>query len=118
MIRTFCLICFFRFFSRADSLGSALQMLRKIFQGINRKLLLDPVRLFPKMRTQDILVMALGVVMMAFVDILAEKGRWESVKEKTPFLVRNLIYVILIYMLILFAGTGEDIAKNFMYANF
>lgn len=118
MIRTFCLICFFRFFSRADSLHTALQMLGKIFHGINRKLLLDPVRLFPEMRVQDILVMALGVLMMAFVDVLAEKGKWERVKEKTPFFARNLIYVILIYMLILFAGTGEDIAKNFMYANF
>ena len=118
MIRTFFLICFFRFFSRADSLGTALRMLRKIFQGINRKLLLDPVRLFPEMRPQDILIALLGVLMMAFVDILAEKGKWECVKEKTPFLVRNLVYVILIYILILFAGTGEDIAKNFMYANF
>ena len=118
IIRTFCLICFFRFFSRADSLQTATRMLQKIFQGINRKLLFQPLQLFPQMRTQDIIITLIGTAMLIFVDILCEKGKWETVKEKTPFIVRDLIYVILIYIIILFAGTGEDIAKNFIYANF
>ena len=93
-------------------------MLQKIFQGINRKLLFQPLQLFPQMRTQDIIITLIGTAMLIFVDILCEKGKWETVKEKTPFIVRDLIYVILIYIIILFAGTGEDIAKNFIYANF
>ena len=118
IIRTFCLICFLRFFSRADSLRTALHMLQKVSAGINRKLLLHPLQLFPQMRPQDVYIVLVGAAMMLFVDILCEKGKWEKTKEKTPFIIRDLIYVILIYIIILFAGTGEDIAKNFIYANF
>ena len=116
--RTFLLICFFRFFSRADSVHTALQMLGRIFKGINRKLLLHPLELFPQMRPQDVYVVLAGTLMMLLVDLLCESGKWETVKAKTPFPVRDLVYVILIYMIILFAGTGQDIAMNFIYANF
>lgn len=116
--RTFLVICFFRFFSRADSVGSALRMLRHIFTGFNRKLLLHPLQLFPQMRPQDIYIALAGTLMMILVDVLCENGKWETVKAKTPFPVRDLIYVLMIFALILFAGTGEDIAKNFIYANF
>ncbi|MBQ6509736.1 MAG: MBOAT family protein [Flexilinea sp.] len=118
VLRTFCLICFLRFFSRADSLQTALQMLRRISAGINRKLLLHPLQLFPQMRSQDIYIMLIGTAMMFLVDILCENGKWEKAKEKTPFVIRSLIYVIMIYIIILFAGTGKDIAKGFIYANF
>ena len=118
VIRTFCLICFFRLFSRADSLQSALNMLRRIGSGINRKLLLHPLQLFPKMQPQDVYIALAAAVMMFIVDVLSEKGKWEETKEKTPFIIRNLIYVVMIYVLILFAGTGKDIAANFIYANF
>ncbi len=118
VVRTFCLICFFRFFSRADTLQTAVSMLRRLGSGINRKLLLHPLQLFPKMEPKDIYIALAAAVMMLIVDILCEKGKWEQAKEKTPFIVRNLIYVFMIYVLILFAGTGEDIAANFIYQNF
>ena len=118
VLRTFYLICFFRLFSRADSLMTAQHMIRHIFKGINRKLLLHPLQLFPQMRAQDVYAALIGTVMMILVDLLCEKGKWENAKEKTPFFIRDLIYVILIFIIILFAGTGEDIARNFIYANF
>ena len=118
ILRTFCLICFFRFFSRANSVKTAIFMLRRITQGINRKLLLDPLQLFPKMRSQDVFIVLIAVVMMTVTDILSEKGKWPAAKERTPFFIRDLIYVMMIYVLILFAGNGADIAANFMYANF
>ncbi len=118
ILRTFSLICIFRFFSRADSPRTAVSMLRRITQGLNRKLLLDPILLFPKMRSQDVIIVLTAVLMMTVTDILSEKGTWESTKEKTPFFVRDILYVFMIYVLILFAGNGTDIAANFIYANF
>lgn len=118
MVRTFLIVCFLFFIIRADSLSTVLQMLKRIPAALNRKLLLHPLALFPNMRPQDVVIVLIGVVMMAVVDILSEKGIWGSVKEKTPFLIRNCVYVLIIFMLILFAGTGSDITANFIYANF
>ena len=118
IFRTFCLVSFFRLFSRADNLHTALQILKQITQGINRRLLLHPMQLFPKMQSREVYVVLIAFIMMTATEILSEKGKWEITKEKTPFVIRNLIYVFMIYSLILFAGTGTDITANFIYANF
>ena len=118
MIRTFGLVCFFRFFSRADSLETAMGMIGRIFSAFNRKLLLHPLDLFPKMRSQDVVIALIGTLMLLIVDILSETENWESLKIKAPFPIRDLVYVFMIFAIILFAGTGGDIAANFIYANF
>ena len=118
IVRTFALICFFRFFSRADFLHTAIEMLKKVFSGFNRKLLLTPMKFFPQLQPRDVWIVAVGVIMMLAVDVMAEKGMWERIKEKTPFPVRDLVYIFMIFAIILFAGTGTDISANFIYANF
>ncbi len=117
-VRTFLLVCFLFFITRSDSLTSAGQMLKHIFSGFNRKLIFKPLELLPKLRTQDAFIILAGVVMLTVVDVLCDQGKWESVKEKTPFPIRDLIYTLMIFMIILFAGSGENIAANFIYANF
>ena len=118
VLRTFGLVCFFRFFSRADSLETAMGMIGRIFSAFNRKLLRHPLDLFPKMRSQDIAIALIGTLMLLIVDILSESGKWDTLKIKTPFPIRDLVYVFMIFAIILFAGTGGDIAANFIYANF
>ena len=118
IIRTFCLVCFFRLFSRADSLRTAVDMMRKIFTDFNKKLLASTMSLFPGMKEENVYIVLASVVILLIVDILSEKGKWTLLKEKMPFPIRDLAYVLLIASLILFAGNGEDIAKNFIYANF
>ena len=118
IVRTFALICFFRFFSRADFLHTAIEMLKKVFSGFNRKLLLTPMKFFPQLQPRDVWIVAVGVIMMLAVDVMAEKGMWKRIKEKTPFPVRDLVYIFMIFAIILFAGTGTDISANFIYANF
>ena len=118
ILRTFLLVCFLFFFTRVDSFANAGRMLRQIFHGFNRKLLLSPMAFFPKMRVQDVLIVLTGVIMMTVTDLLSENGKWEHTKEKTPFVLRNLVYVFIIFAMILFAGTGGDITANFIYANF
>ena len=118
IFRTFCLVCFFRFFSRADSIKTALLMLGRITQGISREFLTDPMCLFPQMRVHDVFIVLAAVIVMTAADILSEKGKWDHTVTKTNFLIRNAVYVLMIVSLILFAGSGEDIAKGFMYANY
>lgn len=118
IFRTFCIVCFLFFITRADSFAVMEQMLLKIFTGFNRKLIVHPLKLFLQLRTQDIFIMITASIMMLIVDILAEQGRWEQIKEKTPVIIRDLIYIFIIFSLILFADAGSDITRNFIYANF
>ena len=79
---------------------------------------MHPFRLFPQMQIRDIYIMGTASVMMFIADMLAEQGKWERIKEKTPFIIRDLIYIFMFFSLILFADTGIDITRNFIYANF
>ncbi len=118
ILRTFCIVCFLFFITRADSFAVIQQMLLKLFNGFNRKLIMHPLRLFPQMQIRDIYIMGTASVMMLIADMLAEQGKWEQIKEKTPFLIRDLIYIFMFFSLILFADAGSDITRNFIYANF
>lgn len=118
ILRTFALVSFFRFFSRADSIGAAFAMLRRAFSGLHLSVLAHPSLLFPGMTTWSIAAVAAGTGMIVAVDVLRELGKWERVKEKCPVLVRNAVYVGLIYALILFAGATNDLIGGFMYAKF
>ena len=71
--------------------------------------------LLPGIHLDKILI---GVIMLTVTDILCDLGKWESVKKKTPFPIRDLIYILMIFAIILFAGSGKNIAENFIYANF
>ncbi len=118
VIRTFCILCFLFFVTRVDSVKSAVRMLQWIRHDFNGGLLLQPYLLFPGTEKRFIPIILAAFLMMCAVDILCELGKWGSVKNKTHFLVRNAVYVILIVTMILFAGSGKDIAKDFIYANF
>ena len=70
------------------------------------------------MRIRDIYSTAAASGMMFIADILAEQGKWEQIKEKTPAIIKDLIYIFMFFSLILFADAGYDITRNFIYANF
>ena len=116
--RTFLLVSIFRVFSRADTLSAAVGMIGKIFTNFGiASVRRHPHILFSKMEKQDMVVAALSTCFILLVEILQETGKWESLKEKCPIIVRNVIYVGLIFMLILFAGTAKSM-EGFLYANF
>ncbi|MBQ8592240.1 MAG: hypothetical protein IJ485_05795 [Lachnospiraceae bacterium] len=118
IVRTFLLVCMFRFFSRAEDVQTALLMYKNMILEWEFAELLQPLNLFVGMTLQDILIFAVAVVAMFTVDIFNERGQWEVMKQKTPMLIRNVIYVALIYALILFAGGNNDLIGGFMYAQF
>ena len=118
MVRTFGLTSFFRFFSRANSLDTANGMISRTFSAFNRKLLLHPMDLFPKMSSNEIVIALIGTLMLLIVDILVAAGKWDSVRLKTPFPVRDLVYIFMIFAIVLFAGSGGNITANFIYAHY
>lgn len=118
IVRTFLIVCFLRFFSIADSVPAAISTLQHAFSSMQLGVLANPRALFVGMTSRDIFVGVLGCTMMFVVDVLNEKNRWEDVKARTPMVVRNIVYAVLIFAIILFAGGNNDLVGGFLYAEF
>lgn len=118
IVRTFLLVCFFRFFSVPDTLGDSIAMLKHVVLHLEPFVLLKPLGLFVGMCHKDIIIVLLGMACMLVVDLLNEKEKWESCKEKTPMPIKNGVYVLLIIAIIICAGANKDIVGGFIYANF
>ena len=118
VVRTFFIVCFLFFITRADSVTDAIRILQQISRDPNPGKTIGLFDFFPCLAPQFVVIVLTAFLSMACIDFLSEIGKWNSIKEHTPFVIRDFIYVILIISLILFAGNGENIAKNFIYANF
>lgn len=118
VIRTFFIVCFLFFVTRADSLTNVVRILQQIGKSPEPGRMIRFFDFFPNLEPRFVIVTLIAFLFVLCTDILSEIGKWNAVKEHTPFFVRDFVYVFLIISLILFAGTGENIAKNFIYANF
>lgn len=118
VLRTFFLVCFFRFFSIGDNLGVALSTIKHAVSDFQLKMILHPGNLFPGMTTINVYVVCFGIVCLFIVDLLQETQKWENIKAKCPMVIRNVWYVTTIIFLVLFAGGSNDLVGGFMYANF
>ena len=118
IIRTFALVCFFRFFSVAKDVRTACSMLKHAVVSFHKQQLLDPMSLFVNMVDKDIWVVLVGFIALTVVDLLCETGKWEKVKEKTPFVFRYMAYALMIVIIVMFAGGDNDLTGGFMYEVF
>lgn len=118
IIRTFLLVCFFRFFSSQPTVGTALSALGHAFTNLNLHGMRSLARIFPGMQFGEIFGVLLGGALMFLVDVLREAEVWETVSAKCPLVVRNLVYASLIVLMVLLTGGSSDLTRGFMYANF
>ncbi len=117
VLRTFFLICFFRFFSTSPSMDKLFAMFKHAVSHMNLKVLFSP-RLFVGIKRESIIAVLIGILLIFIVDLLKENECWESFKTKCPVIVRNITYTLLIIMTILFMTGGNELTKGFMYARF
>ena len=118
ILRTFLLVCFFRFFSSQPSVAAALSTLQHTFTHLNFQGITSVDTLFAGMASGHIVVVIAGMIAMLTVDILREAEVWDKVRIKCPMVVRNLLYAAMIILLILMTGGSTDLTGGFMYANF
>nr|MCR4934711.1 MBOAT family protein [Lachnospiraceae bacterium] len=118
IVRTFILVCFFRFFSAAPDITTAVKMLK--YTGINMQwnVLTSPTKLFVDVEYIDIFFIIIGTIIITLIDILDEVGVWEKIKLKCPMIIRNLGFTIIIMLLIMSLGSKSDLMGGFMYASF
>ncbi len=118
IVRTFMIVCFLRYFSIAENVGTAILTLHHAFTSIDFAVLSDPTSLLVGLTYIEVMGAFIGFVIILLVDILREKSLWDKAKVNCPFFIRNLIYAALIFSIILFAGGDNDLIGGFMYANF
>lgn len=118
IIRTFCLVSFFRFFSTTNDLRTAVSMAKYASTDFRFHDFAASILSYLDSALIDWYLIGGGIVFMIIVDVLKEVDKWDTVKEKCPFVFRDCVYVALIMLLILFAGGDNDLLSGFMYANF
>ncbi len=118
IVRTFMLVCFFRFYSAAPNLHTANQMLLNTFGEFHFEAIRYPALLFVNVEYLDIYFLTIGSVILIAVDLLEEINVWGKIKAKCPVLVRNMGYVALVLLIMLAMGSTADLMGGFMYASF
>ncbi|MBQ7360446.1 MAG: MBOAT family protein [Lachnospiraceae bacterium] len=118
IVRTFILVCFFRFFSAAPDIQTAMSMLTNTFGDMHFEVLKNPMYLFVGVEYVDIYFSLIGTIFIFAVDLFEEAGVWNKVKEKCPVLIKNVCYVTLIMFIMMCAGSVSELMGGFMYASF
>ncbi len=118
IVRTFILVCFFRFFSAAPDIGTAFQMLLNTFRGLNLDVLRNPTNLFVGVEYIDIYFSIIGTCAIFIVDLFEETGIWNKCREKCPILIRNVCFVAMLMLIMMSVGSTSELMRGFMYASF
>ncbi len=118
VLRTFVLVSFFRFFSTQPTLEIAFSTLRHAFFELHPGSFMYPAAFFVGMTSADRYAAVLGIAIMFAVDLLCECGKWNTVKEKCPVILKNVCYASMVILMLLLASGKADISGGFIYANF
>lgn len=120
ILRTVLLVTIGRYFSRGDSLISAMQMLKSTVSEFNPWVLFDGSLYLMGLDSKNFLFMVVTIIFLFMIDYIQEKGikiRYEI--AKLDIVLRWLIYFGGIFSIIIFGiyGLGFD-AGNFIYQGF
>lgn len=119
MIRTFLIFGFAEMVSDLRSVHGIMMKCRSLFLEHNWHLLYRPMNLFPGLEERDLLILAVGIVMMIVLDILKEKGyKPYEIIARIPILPRYICYVSLLYAALLLDYAGAGAVGGFMYEQF
>ncbi|MBR2823420.1 MAG: MBOAT family protein [Clostridia bacterium] len=121
ILRTFAIVSFGRYFSRADSLGHAMDLFRRTFiHWRDLSFLTDGTLLKWGLNTANWVLLAVCVLILFYVDARHEKGisfRRTIAAQALPF--RWLIYIGAVLALLIFGCYGPEYsAASFIYERF
>lgn len=107
-------------FFRAESVGQALLVFRKILSSWNPGVLFDGSLYKCGLNQRNWFVMFVFIIIVCIVEYMSEKGtRWQQKYRESHFIIKGLIWYALIVAIIVFGiyGSGYD-AAQFIYENF
>ncbi|MFR5876189.1 MAG: MBOAT family O-acyltransferase [Eubacterium sp.] len=120
MIRTFIIVNIGMLIFRADDLKQAWSMFISIFEDISITAVMPGQKNGFGLDIKDYIIIIAGVIIVFTVSLLAEKGIDLRKKiSKLPYIVKFIIYLIMIFTVIIFGAYGEGYGVvDLIYANF
>lgn len=116
MIRTFFIISLLKVFPLAVTTGDSLAILKKIFLQFPTKLSMSS--LLPGMGSEDLLCVAVGLLIFVFVSLHQEKESMQNYLLRRPFGVRWFAYMLLLLFIVSFGVFENGLAGGFEYAQY
>ena len=119
MIRTFAIFCIGRIFTAKDTVGGAVQIIKRLFAQARLWVLFDDSLYNYGLDQKDFYVALFGVIIIWLVDIFQQKCSIRENISKQPIVLRWTIYYGAIMFLLIFGlwGTSYN-ASSFIYGNF
>ena len=122
-VRTFIILVFGRYFTRAGSLALAFEMFRRTFISASAwrpSLLFDGTLLGYGLEIKNLILALICMALMVAVDVIHYRNiRFRDHLMTKPFPVRLAVYYALIFGIIIFGIYGEEYsASAFIYAQF
>ncbi len=120
IVRTYILVLIGRYFSVANSLGDAINMLKRTPFACNFWVLWDGSLYDLGLNQRNFMVLIIASIVLGIVDILHEKGI--SVRKKldeSDIVLRWSIYFLLLFSIVIFGMYGAEVTvRDFIYQGF
>ncbi len=111
---TFGIVCFAWIFFRANSFGDSIYIVENLFNFSGNRTGLTSLGL-----AKHELVLSLVVIFLLLIfDFIHRKYNALRLLNKTHFILRNIAYVVIIYLIIIFGIYGDDSVSEFIYFQF
>lgn len=116
MIRTFLIISVLKVFPQADSTWESFRYLKKIFFDFRIEFTREVW--IPGLTLGNLVVIVVALLMFFYVSWQNEHGSMKEQIDKRPFVVRWIIYLLLMLALITFGVFGTEVTGGFEYAQY
>ena len=120
MIGTFFMVDFAWLFFRADSIGHAVRLIKKMITELDLFSVLNyEMAISMGMEFLDIVVLVVALLILVLVDLTSDKMEYSKKIVSKPLLVRWSIFYIVIFIILIFGYYGPEFsAAQFIYAQF
>ncbi len=113
-IFTFCIVCFAWIFFRANSFADSIFIVKNLFS-------FDPIQVnFYELGlpSHEFKLAVIVIILLLLFDFVHRKHNAIKLLNRTNFIVRYLIYTIVIYSIVIFGVYGNDSVSEFIYFQF
>lgn len=116
ILRTFLLVSVLKVFPGSVSTSALFGMIGKFFTDI--RLPVGWEELFPGLTTENVIFLAMALVLLFVIDFFAEKGDIQKYFADRPFVLRWLCYGFLLIFILCMGSFGLDMKGGFAYAQY
>ncbi len=111
---TFAIVCFAWIFFRANSLADSVYIVQNLFDFVHNYHNYYCLGL-PK---PEFILAIISIILLLLFDTFHKKYNAIQILNKTNFVIRCIVYTIIIYSIVIFGVYGNDSVSEFIYFQF